>query len=1006
MRLLDDLSVHAKISLGFAVVLALHFSTALLGHYGLSDSENRLRTLDALHQSQRDVGELQTLLDELQRRVLLYTQTGHPSQVEHVGELHAQLDQQLQEGRHGAEGDDAYREGVRAYLARHQELFGAIVTDRQARKRLIDEELVTAASEVRQAAAALRAPQAVRERLEADLVEAQLAEMRFIHRPDSTQVRDAKRLLADARDQVGGLPRARTEAFLAAVDRYEAGFVQMVQATRGYLHLVNVVMAGEAAEFDRTTHAHEAAIQGQSDLLAASLIGESTELRLGANTVSIVTILLGFLAGTWIARNIAPPLNAVTTALDRVASGEEVQQIPGLERRDELGKLARAAQTFRGRMMEAQVRHAAAQRASRVGTWDFDVVRDEVTTDATFHAMLGEAPAAGPLAAAEVWAGVHPDDLEEAHAAVQAALEGDELHVEVRRRCVDGTYTWVRCTGAVTDWGEDGAPLRLIGQNLDIQSYRDSLAAAEDANRAKSEFLANMSHEIRTPMTAILGFADLLDLDETQDPEVVDEAIQAIRNNASHLLTVINDILDMSKIEAGKMVVERVRTELLPLVEQVSSLMRPHAISKGIELRVVFGTRVPEVIETDPTRLRQILLNLIGNAVKFTEAGHVELCITEVDDGQLSFAIEDTGIGMTEEQRAVVAAFDAFTQADSSTTRRFGGTGLGLRISNSLARMLGGRIEVASAPAQGSTFTLRVDPGPLEGVARFQPDPVLAMRVHNGTDLQEVPSLEGIRVLLAEDGPDNQRLIALHLTRAGAEVELAEDGQVAIDLATTGTFDVVLMDMQMPRLDGYMATRRLRARGYAVPIVALTAHAMDEHRRRALTAGCDDYQTKPIQRASLLTCVHRWGTGSRASRAADMPTQAPGDDAMAHDEPTVGGSPDGNEPVEPLISPFADEPDLLEVLLQFTSSLPERMVEMKRVLDEGDLEALTRLGHRLKGAGGSYGYPEITDASRLVERLATEGADAAELATAVAALDHICRRAVKGTEHLAPTETP
>ena len=645
--------------------------------------------------------------------------------------------------------------------------------------------------------------------------------------------------------------------------------------------------------------------------------------------------------------------------------------------------------------------------AAGVGLWDWDVPSGGVHFNDTYYRMLGYEPGAFPAALESFQSIVHPDDATRLSDAITRHMaERGSFREEFRARCADGSYRSLLTLGEVVSRDPEGRPIRMTGVHVDVEEQRRAREEAHAANRAKSEFLANMSHEIRTPMTAILGYIDVLDASPELLTGDASDAVCTMRRNAQHLLTIINDILDMSKIEAGKMVVERVRTELLPLVEQVSSLMRPHAISKGIELRVVFGTRVPEVIETDPTRLRQILLNLIGNAVKFTEAGHVELCITEVDDGQLSFAIEDTGIGMTEEQRAVVAAFDAFTQADSSTTRRFGGTGLGLRISNSLARMLGGRIEVASAPAQGSTFTLRVDPGPLEGVARFQPDPVLAMRVHNGTDLQEVPSLEGIRVLLAEDGPDNQRLIALHLTRAGAEVELAEDGQVAIDLATTGTFDVVLMDMQMPRLDGYMATRRLRARGYAVPIVALTAHAMDEHRRRALTAGCDDYQTKPIQRASLLTCVHRWGTGSRASRAADMPTQAPGDDAMAHDEPTVGGSPDGNEPVEPLISPFADEPDLLEVLLQFTSSLPERMVEMKRVLDEGDLEALTRLGHRLKGAGGSYGYPEITDASRLVERLATEGADAAELATAVAALDHICRRAVKGTEHLAPTETP
>jgi len=402
-------------------------------------------------------------------------------------------------------------------------------------------------------------------------------------------------------------------------------------------------------------------------------------------------------------------------------------------------------------------------------------------------------------------------------------------------------------------------------------------AGARAATRAKSDFLANMSHEIRTPMTAIVGYADLL-LDPGQSAEERAEAIQTIRRNADHLLTIINDILDISKIEAGRMSVETIPTNVLQIVEEVYSLMLVRAREKGVSLSVEYELPAPERISTDPTRMRQILLNLVSNAVNFTPSGDVTvtLQLRRGPEPALRIAVSDTGIGMTPEQ--IGRLFQPFTQADDTMARRFGGTGLGLAISQQLARMLGGVIEVESRPGEGSVFALVLPTGPLEGVALRHrvrhDDPGSRPREGEaGAAGGAAPVRSGRRVLLAEDGVDNQRLIAHYLRRGGVEVEIVENGakaaERALGEAARGTpFDVVLMDMQMPELDGYSATGLLREKRYGGPIVALTAHAMSGDRDRCLRAGCDDYLTKPVDPEQLLRTVERLGARGRGGAAA------------------------------------------------------------------------------------------------------------------------------------------
>jgi len=516
-----------------------------------------------------------------------------------------------------------------------------------------------------------------------------------------------------------------------------------------------------------------------------------------------------------------------------------------------------------------------------LGLWDWDVKANTAVFSAKWAEMIGYHVSEISTRGEEWTTRVHPDDLDSAKAAIVNHLKGltPGYECEHRLRHKDGSWVWVLGRGRVTARDANGDALRMAGTNLDITALKQTQAdlatsrdaaqthalearalarEAQAANAAKSDFLANMSHEIRTPMTAILGYADLLN-DPTLDPKQIAEHVATISRNGSHLLSILNDILDLSKIEAGRMNIERIPVDLSQMLEDLVSLLNVRAREKGIGLEIKTPKVLPRTLLTDPMRLHQILINLVGNAIKFTELGSVTLemsCQRTSGDvlSSIEFSVTDTGIGMTIQQMELL--FRPFTQADTSTTRRFGGTGLGLTISQRLARAMDGEITATSEPGKGSRFTLKLEVGdqPIEWVNKTIESPAI-----NSRDSSSVlpARLDGVRILLAEDGPDNQRLVSFILRKAGANVTIVDDGQKAVDavLSPGETYDAVLMDMQMPILDGYGAARFLRRSGVTTPIIALTAHAMAGDRDTCIQAGCTDYCIKPINPSELIATV-------------------------------------------------------------------------------------------------------------------------------------------------------
>jgi PAS domain S-box-containing protein len=603
---------------------------------------------------------------------------------------------------------------------------------------------------------------------------------------------------------------------------------------------------------------------------------------------------------------------------------------------------------------------------------------------------------------------VGPPEADAVEPAFAAALAGTPQRFEftLHNEAGEVRYAWVHYIPDQQPAGVAGvivlvsdisevkqAELRLQALNEQLVAARDR---AEAANRAKSAFLANMSHEIRTPMNAIIGLAHLMQRD-LQDPVAV-ERLGKVSDAAHHLLDVINDVLDLSKIESGKLRLAQTDFEIEAVLARATALVADRARSKGLAL-LVRSVGVPPVLRGDPTRLSQALLNLMSNAVKFTDHGSIELCC-EAAEAQpdeptlrLRFSVRDTGVGVSADK--LVTLFDAFEQADSSTTRRFDGTGLGLAITRRLAQLMGGEVGVDSVLGRGSCFWFsallgRVSPQAAAAASGGTP-PALARleaaRVPQSHERALRQHHPGARVLLAEDNPINQEVATELLRAAGLQVDVAANGAQAVQLARQQVYDLVLMDMQMPEVDGLAATRQLRAMPpyKRTPILAMTANAFGDDRRACLDAGMDDHIAKPVDPELLYAMLGRWLPAQVHADAAEgpqgqdalAPVPAAQPAAAAAPSDAFGGIPGLTMSRALLYLPGRDQV-FARVLRQFADNYTDGQPLLEAALDGGRWAEAGRLLHSLRGACGAVGASALLSQAEALEHRMAEWAAADE----------------------------
>jgi signal transduction histidine kinase/DNA-binding response OmpR family regulator len=671
-------------------------------------------------------------------------------------------------------------------------------------------------------------------------------------------------------------------------------------------------------------------------------------------------------------------------ACDYMFKGDLARLVPAVRRELRIAEERHSARETQQLLHTRDMQLAEALRLAKLGTWNLDVSGDSAELSDEAHVLMGRPVGAHPPTFAEFLECLHPDDRDAFTAAIYNRTVA-QIAQDCRLVCPDALASFVHIRGQIVR-DENGNATMAGGMIQDITERKQTEAellrlkdSAEAANRAKSDFLANMSHEIRTPMAAILGYAEMMQLTGQQAPDH-QECIQVIRRNADHLLELINEILDISKIEAGHMTVERVRCDVPTLLSEVVASMKSRAGEKAVAFTVRIDGALPRFVLTDPLRLRQILVNLLGNAIKFTPAGSIEMLIRAEpmnDSHTLSIEIRDTGIGMSSDQLARV--FEPFVQADQSTTRKFGGTGLGLAISRRLARLMDGNITVSSEPGKGTSFNVMIKTGVVANAETFS-----QLNDNSPTVVPAAGQLPtdpiSAHVLLVEDGKDNRRLISTHLKMAGASVDFAENGGIAVELASSFAYDLILMDMQMPVMDGYLATAELRRRGITTPIIALTAFAMSEDRNKCLAAGCTDYLSKPVSRERLLKAVqHHLGGPVVAEEGNGM-----------FDKPTQQAIASGDLGI--LRSSYGLHPGMAPIIADFVRDLPNQVAQLESMLQQQQMDPLGRLVHQLRGSCGGYGFQAVTEIAAAAETAMKTSQSDLVISTCVHSLIQVIQR--------------
>lgn len=651
---------------------------------------------------------------------------------------------------------------------------------------------------------------------------------------------------------------------------------------------------------------------------------------------------------------------------------------------------------------------ARAQAIAHLGNYSWNIRTGEVSWSEELKSIWGCRPDEEP-SFEEVISRVHPDDLDLfLEAALLVREENRPFNIEYRIIRPDGSVRYVHDQGEIT-LDEAGNPIRMFGTTLDIterkrmeEQLRSAKEAAEAANRAKGEFLANMSHEIRTPMNAVLGMLELL-LDTGPDDEQR-EYLQLAHISAESLLSIIDDVLDFSKIEQNKIELEQISFELESLISHIINLLSGKAGSSGLKLTFHIEESLPSTFIGDPVRLKQVLFNLLGNAIKFTKEGEIALSVETYmpsdreygasnpdleDEITLLFKVRDTGIGIPPEKLSRI--FDSFTQADASVTREYGGTGLGLSISSQLVELMGGRIWVESEVGKGSTFyfTVRVKRGgnaenseQENSLLEENPLPYLEDKEQDGNGIS---SGESLNILLVEDHLINQKLILSLLEKKGHNLTLVTNGKDALDALSRRDFDAVLMDVQMPGMDGMEATRRIRdpssgVRMHEIPIIAFTARALKEDEEKCIEAGMNYYVSKPLKKEKLLNILEDIRSGKNTPERITQEGITQGEIIQER----VSTSPDRETMVfdfpedrvfnleEVLERTEGDEVLLKEMIKIFLDMLPELLDAINKAVKKGEAEELRQSAHTLKSAAGSIGANRVFMAAYYLEQTGRE----------------------------------
>ncbi len=611
----------------------------------------------------------------------------------------------------------------------------------------------------------------------------------------------------------------------------------------------------------------------------------------------------------------------------------------------------------------SEERYENAASATSDGLWDWNIKTGQVYYNPGYFLMLGYQPEDfGQHSAIDVWQSLlHPEDRDQALAKTQRAwMHREGYETEFRMRCKDGSYKWILSRGKVVAWDVDGSPLRMVGTHVD-QSIRKQMETAlleaklkaEAANQAKSAFLANMSHEIRTPMNAILGFTHLLERD-IRNPNQR-SMLHKIRSSSKHLLGLINDILDLSKIEAERLSLEASPFRVGATIAHVDSMMTERLMDKGLQLIEEIDPRLMDmVLVGDSMRVEQILINYIGNAVKFTEKGHIILragIVEESDEKlKLRFEVEDTGIGISEAH--IGTLFDDFVQAESSTTRKYGGTGLGLAINQRLAKLMGGEVGVTSTLGKGSNFWVTIW---LKRGSNTS-EPVISKA--NNHQLRK-----GALVLLVEDNKINQELAKTLLENAGLIVQVANHGAEALQMVQQQSYDLILMDMQMPVMDGLEATRQIRQIDAvkAIPILAMTANAFIEDRQQCFDAGMNDFIVKPVEPNLLYRKLSQWipAIPNQTGVAGQKPEAESSHSMQIHQKQVAQPEPSLIDHDAALKFFEGDWSMYQRMLEKFDETCMESSKQIQEKLRAGDHKSAQRQAHSLKGSAATLGMETV-----------------------------------------------